>query len=339
MRFSPFIRFFRVTSSKRIRLLAVLLILSAMFVELMPAALADSTDTDPYYVGDKTSQLNPDGSKAHPPSKPLSAAEQKIYDKKAALAANYVAVRQGSYDGAKFEQEWVSFLKELGEDPAKHSISIPKTKNGVTPNAASFSKTLGLTQSSQINSFYCGPATAYEMLSFLGNWTSYYGLSLSQSALGSTCSGSGCRSSDGNYLQTDAHGGTDWSNGGGHPMPDGLNYWRQGLTNGFYVPVGTSVNATTFKNNFTSDIDANYPVAGNADEVAGSATYHLVGHPNIDILHWFAIRGYDNNGDMVQYADSISGAPSIRYYQSVPPYSSMATSTIAVILDGRGYVW
>lgn len=204
---------------------------------------------------------------------------------------------------------------------------------------ASFTKTLGLVQSSQINYYYCGPATAYEMLRYLGNTTSYYGASLSQSALGATCSVSGCRSSDGNYLQTDAHVGTDWSDGGGHPMPDGLNYWRGGSVSGFYMPVGTTVNATTFKNNFTSDIDSNYPVAGNADEVQGYPQYHLVGHPNQNIQHWFAIRGYDNNGDTVQYADSISGASSISYSASVPAYSSMPTSTIAVILDGRGYVW
>ena len=343
MKFSGFLTWSGSTGKQLTRLALLLLVMVTLLMPFGSAALAaSSSKDDPHYVGDKSVQTNPDGTKAHPDSGPLSAESQKILDLKQQLSDKYASVRAGKYDRVKYNQEWTSFLDQIKEDRVRHAmLAAPQTATGVKPDALYTANTLSVLQVSQINSYYCGPATAYEILKYLGNNTSYYGASLSQSALGSTCTVAGCRSTDGNYLQTDAHVGTDWYDGGGHPMPDGLNYWRQGSVSGFYEPVGTTVNATTFKNNFTSDIDSGYPVAGNADEVANAPQpYHLIGHPaNANILHWFAIRGYADSGNTVAYVDSVSGASSISYSSTTPAYNSMATSTIAVILDGRGYVW
>lgn len=292
----------------------------------------------PEYIGDKTPpKVNPDGSKVIPNTSPLSKEDQKLLDKKKDLAEKYQAMKEDKYDKATYKKEWEDFLVEVKEDKAKH------TPSGLADfKTLASDKTLGVTQYPQINGYYCGPGTAYMMLNFLGNTTSYYGLGLSQSALGSTCSGSGCRDSRGNYLQTDYWGETPWSTTGTErPLKDGLNYWRQGSVSGFYLPVGTSVNAATLKNNLVQDIDANFPIAGNSWEVAFAASqHHLAGHPsNLTIYHWIVFRGYGESGNVVHYTDPAHNAPSVSWYASVPAYSSHGTNDMAVILDGRGYVW
>lgn len=103
------------------------------------------------------------------------------------------------------------------------------------------------------------------------------------------------------------------------------------------TPYGTSIDVNTFISDVTLDIDNNYPVAGDAYEVVNG--YHLVGHPNANIFHWFAIDGYSNYGSSTHYADSVHGASSISWSGNVPAYSTMDSSIIARIVDGRGIIW
>jgi hypothetical protein len=94
----------------------------------------------------------------------------------------------------------------------------------------------------------------------------------------------------------------------------------------------TSAQRSAFLADLQLDINHNAPVSGNAYEVVGGP--HLVGHPNQNIFHHFAIGGWNTNTSQVWYTDS---ATSI--WSSVPAYSWYSTYTVETILGGRGYVW
>lgn len=174
-------------------------------------------------------------------------------------------------------------------------------------------------QQGQITGYYCGPAAVSEALDLRG-----VGLSQSQAA---------------GKLRTDGNG-TAWSgvnaNVGtttGYPVPDVLNAY----TNAGYVPVAVPYTPSggdvgSFKSRLVSNVDTGYPLVGDGWEVPGGP--HLAGHPNVEIFHWFTIRGYSSWGDQTQYEDSATTV-----WGTVPPYQTMSTATIVTILGGRGYVW
>jgi hypothetical protein len=182
-------------------------------------------------------------------------------------------------------------------------------------------RNLAATQQPQLLGYYCGPATASEMLAQLG-------VRLSQAAaareLGTTASG------------------TNWSDASGYPMPRVLN---ANQARNQYVAVAlpwapSARQIRTFETDLVTDVNHNggAPLAGNAYEVAGGP--HLVGNPvNQTIMHWIDIRGYQDYGAVTDYEDSVHNATSIGWGLSVPAYSSLATSTMTDILGARGYDW
>jgi hypothetical protein len=111
----------------------------------------------------------------------------------------------------------------------------------------------------------------------------------------------------------------------------------------YYVPQpvssATSSAISTYERDLEMDISSiRAPLIGDAWEVPGGP--HLVGHPSgQQIFHWFEIRGYQNSGATTMYEDSVHGAGSVGWSGGVPAYSIMASSTIARIVAGRGYVW
>jgi len=192
--------------------------------------------------------------------------------------------------------------------------------NGDYPPSAS----IAANQTPQATSYYCGPAAVHEALDAVG-------VSLSQSAAATA-------------LHTTT-AGTAWSGGGtspsGYPVPDVLNRYQ---TRNYYVPqpVGsppTSSAINAYKNDLEMDIAAlRVALVGDAWEVPSG--YHLVGHPgNVQIFHWFEIRGYQNSGASTMYEDSVHGATSIGWAGSVPAYSTLPSNQIVSIVAGRGYVW
>jgi hypothetical protein len=210
------------------------------------------------------------------------------------------------------------------------------TVNGQTQRVASAAN-MPADQMPQDTYYYCGPASIAE----------------ADTAEGYGSSGPYTRPQDNAayYADTDSNG-TNWygydtgarvPDGTGYPMVDALNWYNSGDgTYGYYTPDAiayypTSDDYTRFQNHLTYDIYNGWDVVGDAYEVQGGP--HLVGHPNANIFHWFAIRGYDSNGANTSYEDSASGAPSVYFYQSVPPYSTMSTHTITDIIGGRGDVW
>ena len=181
-------------------------------------------------------------------------------------------------------------------------------------------RNLAGSQQPQQRDYFCGPATASEMLAQLG-------VRLSQTAAASE-------------LGTTA-GGTDWSDASGYPMPRVLNSNQK---KNQYVAVAlpwtpSAKQISTFETDLVADVNHNgAPLAGNAYEVAGGP--HLVGNPvNQTIMHWIDIRGYQKYGAVTDYEDSVHDAASIGWGLNVPAYSALPTSTMVDILGARGYDW
>lgn len=199
-------------------------------------------------------------------------------------------------------------------------------------------------QMTQTTNSYCGPAAMTEVILGLGVNSSGGTMSMSQSSAASLLKTQ--------LYDNDSDDGTAWSgiyaavpNPTGHPMQDVYNYEYYGTTAGYMyqVPVSypnTSADITNYKSNLTWDVYGGFPVIGDAWEAPGG--YYLVGHPtNIQIFHWFKIRGYYSSGAGTDYEDSESGAESLSGWRpgSVPPYSSYDTGHLLQILGGRGYIW
>lgn len=319
-------------SRSRLLVLALLALISLSVASTAPAFAGQGGEQTPArrpdgFVGDNGAH-NPDGSKIIPRGRPMSAQEQRIAAQKIALAEQHALVRRGRLAPQVYQQQYIGLLQQIGERGAAQSARVAST--AIAPMATYSSKYLSLGQVAQEKYYYCGPASAYAILAALGYTRSSNNETLSQATLATD-----------KYLETEKWTGTPWYvSSADQPYPQTLNYWRTGSYSGFYILSSSSFSAATFKSQFTADIDGNWPVGGNAWEVAGSQNPHLVGHPtNTDIYHWIAIYGYSNSGDTVAYADSVHNATSISWYAGVPAYSSIATSTMSTILNGRGYVW
>ena len=178
-------------------------------------------------------------------------------------------------------------------------------------------------QTPQITSYYCGPASVHEALNSVG-----VGMSQQTAA---------------DHLNTTSDG-TAWSGGGtspsGYPVPDVLNHHE---TRNYYVPQYVSSDGTSAVSQYEQDLTYDIyvvgaPAVGDAYEIPGGP--HLVGHPmDKEILHWFDIRGYTSSGASTMYEDSVHDATSVPWSAGVPAYSTLASSKIVTIVEGRGYVW
>jgi hypothetical protein len=188
----------------------------------------------------------------------------------------------------------------------------------------------GAVQQSQINSYYCGPAT----------------LVITQSARDEV--GNRSQTEAGSQLRTNSSG-TAWyginanvPNPTGYPIPDVLNYRLPGAG---YVPKAlpytpSATDKATFRDHIVHNTSGDYAIAGNAWEVVGGP--HLVGHPNREIFHWVSIDGHSDDGARtVQYRDPVGGVPTsvISWAGSVPRTATISSDTITTIMGGRGYVW
>jgi len=261
----------------------------------------------------------------------LTAQEQAILAKKTALVQEYLQVRAGKFSYTTFQSDMLAFFQTYGGSKQPQSRVNPAcpTISTQAPAVTCGTNAVYAPQFSQINYSYCGPATAYEILYGLG-WTSGpNGESLSQSVLAKN-----------SYLKTDANGGTNWSP---YVMGPTLNSWTR---SGWYIAVngsgvGSGFTSATFISDLTFDIDDGWPLAGNIVEYAGSNNPHLVGHPSsLTIYHWIAIKGYTSYGNNTTYDDSVSGDSWIwSWAANVPAVSTIASTTMTTLLNGRGFVW
>ena len=183
---------------------------------------------------------------------------------------------------------------------------------------------LAANQTPQSKDYFCGPAAVHEALDALG-------VAMTQTAAAAA-------------LHTTAVG-TGWSGAAtspsGYPVPDVLN---ANQSRNYYVPqaVGTPTSKaiSTYEKDLVTNVSGVHaPLIGDAWETSAS-DHHLVGHPtDRTIYHWFEIRGYSDSGATTLYEDSVHGATSVSWSASVPAYSSLPSSWIISIVNGRGYVW
>jgi hypothetical protein len=253
---------------------------------------------------------------------PVNSDVKKLQQKKTNIADLHFKYKNGEISKIKYSDG----LKKLGADSdTLNSVDkvVPFTtsatsKSGYSTAAYAVSNRISdLVQQSQINSYYCGPATASELI----NAKVHTLYSQSTVATDLRCSSQ-----------------TSWYDGAGatgYPMADTLN--KYATTYSYYTPYGTTIAAATFQSHIVFDIDHDWGVAGDAYEVVGGL--HLVGHPNSNIFHWFAIDGYLNNANDIWYLDSVAGASSISWNSSVPRYSHLNYSNLATIVNGRGIIW
>jgi hypothetical protein len=255
---------------------------------------------------------------APPPHSPESSARETA---KMQAARDWVAGRPG---GA------AAFARAHGPLPAGDVASpamCPPNQPGCIPGPPPANASLKANQMTQIENYYCAPASVAEALDALGLAVSQPGLA---SRLKTTTDGTAWY---GVYVDTSPS--TGW------PVEDVLNY-RVGSNVYNSVPVSstaTTAQKADFRTRLKSNIAAGWPLIGNAVEIPHGP--HLQGHPDLPttIYHFFEIRGYQSSGATTLYEDSVHGASTISWSGQVPAYSSRATDTIASIVGGRGYVW
>lgn len=373
-------KFHVVCRSNRVKAAAVLPILATLFLTATLPTYADDPQPPPCptcvnlgydysnMVGVNTpQQYNADGSEASM-TLSLGPDDAKISYKKEQLINEYRGVLAGTTYSSTFTADLATLLSDIGEDPEQHHLgnyanctdgttTCQDAMDGTSTQTIS-SPAAGMTnwpisgvigalqQTGEVTGAYCGPAAAWSILRGLNVTTSHYGepllpASTGQHTLAALCST--CGDPRGKYLQTDYFGQTPWvAEAGNYPMPRALNRWRTGYSSGWYnvkTVTNDAAGRANFKTNLTLDINIGYPIAANIVEYTNGV--HLPGHPNFNIYHWIALRGYNNYGDNTRYADpAYSAYVTWGYGTGMMPYNSVLTDSVMVpLISRRGYVY
>lgn len=249
----------------------------------------------------------------------LTPDEQALAAQKDHLAQDYALVREGTMDRATFNRENAAFLATHGGLGATQA-----TAPAGSTAALAASNTLAMSQYAQGNTYYCGPASAYEALKFKGGGPGPLGEPLSQTNLGKQVN-----QYPTSYLQTNQYQSTDWSRG---VMAPTLTAWLHAT---FYVAHNGS---GSFQTNLVYDVDTGWPVVIGVMEPQYGV--HLVGHPaNLYIVHWIAAHGYSSSGANTYYADSVALTTFWTWSANVPRYSYLPTTTMNALMNPFGYVY
>jgi hypothetical protein len=301
----------------------ILLVVAAL---LVPATYAARTPKHPVAHGPCAHIVNTGGGNCVLIIVPLTAQQQAQLAQKQALAQQYAQAQQ-SATATSSDQQAQGVIASPG---GGQTVGNTPINNKLARQSA---RALNVVQASQLTDYYCGPATAYEILGYqmihngLGSTTGPNGETLSQSTLAGAT-----------YLETDEYDGTNWSP---YVMDPTLNAW---LHTSFYAAqpgsgVSGGFSTSTWEADLKTDIDSGWAIAGNVVEYAGGA--HLVGHPtNETIYHWIAITGYTGFDTYTTYVDSVHGDTQFwSWAANVPPQSTISSGTMTSLLNGRGYVW
>lgn len=176
----------------------------------------------------------------------------------------------------------------------------------------------GLTQVTQSNHYYCGPATAKMII---------------DDAISGTVSQGTCARSLGT-----TSAGTAWRSNGSYPMRNTLNSL---IGTNFYAAYSAGTNdVSKLTGKVTSTINSDWGIAANIYSPA-YGTYRLPGYPaNKTIEHWIAIDGYYDRGNTIHYADPAYGAGSVSWSGNITsPYSNVSATAMAYLIWERGIVY
>ena len=252
-------------------------------------------------------------------------AEQAYFDRKAQIVNDYMRVKVGTMDAAAFGAENATFFADFG---LKSNVQSGAAASAASPLVAT--NDLAMSQAAQSQTYYCGPAAAFELLRFLGVTKGPKAEGLTQSNLSGPKSGT-CPVG---YLCTDILNPkeTPWYyySGYPHPMLSTVNAWMHTTMPMWYAQFDGS---SGYQSWLVYDVDNGYPVVVDAYEKASASTPHLVGHPTDHVItHWISVRGYSSTGANSRYADSVHGS-SVWWASSVPAYSWIKSGS-----SGLGYM-
>lgn len=173
-------------------------------------------------------------------------------------------------------------MKVTGE-----SAVTSATTGGVSPLTA----TLSVPSYAQYTSYYCGPATAEDILGYLGPSTSqtYDTVTGAYDSMTGTISHDQPILANNFWLWTDTNGGTNW----GDPyMPLTLNNWRGSFW--YQGTQSSSLNESQAWIDVDSDMNLSHPIAENV--LYSSSTYLPPGFPSgQNYYHWDVIFGDDSS--------------------------------------------
>lgn len=304
------------------KIISLLLISMLSLLLIVPQTMANVSAVEPDGSSGGVFVENIDGKSIM--DYPVSNEIKQLQQKKSKMAEFHFQYKQGKIS----KEDYISKLMGLGasEDTinavskTKIFSASPTNLSNVLPLSSTSSQNVLIPfwQIPQTHYYYCGPATASEIIK-AKTFTTY-----SQDTLAVPL-----------HCNTNGTPWYDGVSGSGYPMADTLNSY---INTSFYIPYGTTVDASQFQSKVVYDIDQNYGTAGDAWEVPNGP--HLVGHPvGSEIYHWLAIYGYQNYANDILYKDSVNGCTEISWSGNVPASSSMNYATLARIVNGRGIIW
>lgn len=303
------------------RIISLLLASTLSLLLIVPQTMASASVVEPDGSSGGVFIKNIDGKNIM--DYPVSNETKQLQQKKSKMAELHFQYKQGKIT----KEAYISQLKGLSaSEDTINAVSETKTfdastvnlSNSLSSSSSPQNVIIPFWQISQIHYYYCGPATAQELIQARTL------NSISQDTLKVPL-----------HCTTNGTPWYDGVSGSGYPMADTLNSY---MNTSYYIPYGTVVDASQFQNFVVYDIDHNYGTAGDAWEVPGGP--HLVGHPvGSEIFHWFAMYGYQNYANDIMYKDSVAGCSEISWSGNVPTSSSMNYATLARIVNGRGIIW
>jgi hypothetical protein len=246
---------------------------------------------------------------------------QQAIDKVAATESWAIAAAGGDVAGAQRAQAaYESKYGGPGDGSSKLSSTVAPGVAASTDLAAAFptARSLGVVQVGQNKSYYCGPASGYEIIRYLhgAGFTSRFDrTSPGQAGLANV-----------NHMETDKYAKTDWARA---DWTRGVNRWR-GVN--WYVQVHAP-SGSLLKSVAAQSIGGNgMPFSGDTVEYQGGSHYN--GHPDRTIGHWITAYAYSSSGSSISWADS-----STTSFPRASRYFSYSASSFASFLQGNGIAY
>ena len=246
---------------------------------------------------------------------------------KAKLVTAYAAVVRGESDAVRLRALADAYGRKFGAAALSSDMSASAERFAASASTtAATSKILGLSQYGQQKSYWCGPATAYMIMKYLGITTSRYAgyeWGLSQNSFASVP-----------YLKTEQNGATRFSL---NVMAPALNHWRENRAAGFYVQYTPgAVPAASFGDLMIYSAGIGMPNTPATVEYANEAHYN--GHrADVTVGHWLVGYGYASSGAVGYFAD-----PATTVWSGVQPKFTYTTSNywnIFIARHGNGIVY
>jgi hypothetical protein len=236
---------------------------------------------------------------------------------------------KGEVGAADLRAAVASYKASFGPAAAEAFASSPRpvsVKSGYTISSVTIPADIieSLSQAPQETNYYCGPASAFQVIKAKNVLASKWnGASLTQAHLAAPP-----------YLNTEVTASTRWQDG---RMRIALNRWLFGVDSGLYVNQAKPT-VSQFVTALKSDVPIGYGVQANTVETSGS--YHYNGHPsNKTIGHWITAYSYTNEVASTSFADPAKSS-AVSWSGSLSKYFSYATSSFTTrFLQVNGITW